>query len=1348
MAEDPSIGSPVFVPRLLAKEGDQEEQQPISAFLDASAIVVLGDPGAGKTELFKKAAEEEGGRYMKVRELLRTIPAPHRQPLYLDAFDEVRAQRRDGHSVLDEVISKLLELGQPRFRLSCRAADWFGGLDESELRSASSDGTIQVLHLLPMTEEDIGQIVACCEIDQRVFLKEAHTHGVVEWLSNPQDLMLLLEALEGGEWPDSREEIFRHACESLTKEENPTHSRSRRRGHSIQELQKAAGYLCALHIIAGTTGYAFERDVASDDFRVLANIGDSAISGDTLEESARRRLFRHEGHERVVPMHRTVAEYLAARYLVDRVREGHPLQRVLALITGFDGGIPTELRGLFAWLTCLATEHSELLLQKDPLGVLLYGDLVVLKPNARRRLLRSLSSIAREDPYFRSGYRRSKTLAAFATPRLEEDLRQILEDRDQPWQLTELILEALTVGQPLPGFGDLLLEIIRDPKRVHAVKSRAAEAFCRLWPQRTEDLQVLLDEVQCGMVRDAHDRIRHELLNALFPLTIDASKIVEYIFPSEPDVISVYNVDFLSSEFFEQLPPHDLPKFLDALAERDLPEQQSAIRRIGVLVSGALTRGLEIYGESVSTSRLYRWLGIPLSSDRVVPENILDEQEVAPIRDWFERYSGVYLELLRYGFELRDWERFDLFLAGFVRRCPADFPPSFCRFLLQLASALGDDSVAQDVFREAVHHSYDQHSYGVATIEDFHRFVEQHQGFADAWEIARVYKIDSRPPRFSAQLEVLELQKEEKRQRLRYFKAHADAISRGEDWAALSRLAGEYYNASHRSELQQLAPLERLTYLFNPECAVATLTGFVRSVSNPEQRDISKLGSLCAKGRVSGRGVAVHAGMDWLWAGKPELIPNLPIPCLTRSVVYHLTCSFPEWDAGSGWVEAILDAHPEECAESIMEFWRPSLEQKIEHVSGFDYLRRWQLVGKIASFRLLEEFPRTHPKSLKELLLACLHYCEHERLAQTARRQLAKPQGLRTEQYLLWLGTAFLLEPEAYLWKVTEHAPRPVRTGSEIKRASLLRDYFIQATDERKDLWQNLPLRATEELILSFTRAYPHIPILKSGYGPFDKEEVPSMVRQRIDWLGNRAEDEARASLIRLRDHRVMAPWRDHICHTLANQARKRREAAFRQPFFEETVDSLKGGPPANAADLFALLCDHLRQLADEIRDGSSDGYKMFWNLDQHENLSRPLIEGTCRDRVLERLKPLLGANNVSIGREDHHADHKRADLRASYASFGVPVECKRHGHEKLWSAIKDQLISLYARDPESSGYGVYLVFWFGLDDLEYRASPPEGKTRPTSACELEAALRQTVPADHANRIEVICMDVSRRNYP
>ena len=41
-------------------------------------------------------------------------------------------------------------------------------------------------------------------------------------------------------------------------------------------------------------------------------------------------------------------------------------------------------------------------------------------------------------------------------------------------------------------------------------------------------------------------------------------------------------------------------------------------------------------------------------------------------------------------------------------------------------------------------------------------------------------------------------------------------------------------------------------------------------------------------------------------------------------------------------------------------------------------------------------------------------------------------------------------------------------------------------------------------------------------------------------------------------------------------------------------------------------------------------------------------------------------------------------------------VEIKKSIHRNLWSAIRNQLIAKYTRDPTAGGCGIYLVFWFG----------------------------------------------------
>ena len=68
-------------------------------------------------------------------------------------------------------------------------------------------------------------------------------------------------------------------------------------------------------------------------------------------------------------MHRSVAEYLAAQFIAGKIKQGLLINRVLALTTGFDGGIVAALRGLMAWLSVLSEQARERLIEIDPVGV-------------------------------------------------------------------------------------------------------------------------------------------------------------------------------------------------------------------------------------------------------------------------------------------------------------------------------------------------------------------------------------------------------------------------------------------------------------------------------------------------------------------------------------------------------------------------------------------------------------------------------------------------------------------------------------------------------------------------------------------------------------------------------------------------------------------------------------------------------------------------------------------------------------------------------------------------------------------------------------------------------------------
>ncbi|MDE0085505.1 MAG: hypothetical protein OXU23_07320 [Candidatus Poribacteria bacterium] len=126
-----------------SEDQSQETSEPLTNFADKSAYVLIGEPGAGKTTAFKCVADSHNGIYITARNFLALPSKPEWQDttLYIDGLDETRAGLTDGRTPLDQIRLKLHQLGCPKFRLSCRWADWFGSNDRKHLKDVSSIST-------------------------------------------------------------------------------------------------------------------------------------------------------------------------------------------------------------------------------------------------------------------------------------------------------------------------------------------------------------------------------------------------------------------------------------------------------------------------------------------------------------------------------------------------------------------------------------------------------------------------------------------------------------------------------------------------------------------------------------------------------------------------------------------------------------------------------------------------------------------------------------------------------------------------------------------------------------------------------------------------------------------------------------------------------------------------------------------------------------------------------------------------------------------------------------------------------------------------------------------------------
>ena len=348
--------------------------------------MLLGDPGSGKTTSFRAECKELGdqAKFISARDFLVYESAPDQlrgRTLFIDGLDEVRAGASDIRSPFDRIRRLLIKLGRPQFRISCREADWLGENDLRRLELAAKDSAVTAFRLDPLTPTDIENILrgSFAVRDPSGFIEQAHERGVDGLVFNPQGLELLVAAVQkGSDWPESRFETFKLACDQLAKECNREHRNARRSGVPIGSLIDSAGRLCALQLIADLIGYSLDEDSASAGYPTP----DACVQGDSqeLREALSSKLFKADGDQRFSPVHRQIAEFLGAKHLAGLIDKGFPSGRVMALMTGGDGTVVTALRGMSAWLAAHSPRVRTELVSNDAAGVAIYGDIRDFSP--------------------------------------------------------------------------------------------------------------------------------------------------------------------------------------------------------------------------------------------------------------------------------------------------------------------------------------------------------------------------------------------------------------------------------------------------------------------------------------------------------------------------------------------------------------------------------------------------------------------------------------------------------------------------------------------------------------------------------------------------------------------------------------------------------------------------------------------------------------------------------------------------------------------------------------------------------------------------------------------------------
>lgn len=1311
-------------------------QETLDAYREMPAWVLLGDPGAGKTTVLKEEARADPGRthFVSARDFLTFDPANRPEwrgrTLLIDGLDEVRAGSANARTPFDVVRARLDELGKPRFRISCREADWLGNSDRERLKTVSPDGEVVVLRLDPLTEGEVLSLVSdrLPDSDPALFFERVSDRGLEGLLGNPQNLDLLARVFrESGDLPGSRLETFEQASILLAKEQNEEHEivDPEVRAESVLD---AAGRLCAVQLLSDSAGHCLsERDATAGTIPISAY---GSERHEDLRAALRTRLFSADGERRFRPSHAHLAAFLAARHLAALAVGSVPQGRILALFAGADGAPPTPLRGLAAWLAATSPELRRSLIECDPAAVLMYGDVRAFAPEEKEHLLDAIG----RDPFrlYESPWPAS-AVEGVAGPDMEDALVKRLRGTDRSdavQSAVEVVAKALAHSPTTANQSDALLSVAEDATYRAPVRKRAMEAWIRsirAKRDRTDRLRRVLDAIHEGRVNDADRALRGALLTDLYPDGLRPSEVWDYFDPPSGPVFNDFYLFW--RRLGETCPVDHLPGHLDRLSEPDSPI--STDRHRGFLFDlplRLLTRGLERYGAEIETDRLLRWLRVGTDAPgKLTPLGVEPREETRSVRSWLEARPDVQKALIRLALrtdEVGAPESAGYLLGEALYR--SRLPEDIGEWHLQEATATRDAHLIEMHVRAFLR----------ALAE---RPVNVDQALADAGRC-----LEARPSAVTVLDRHLRTPLPEdyleNRLRWQHLATRHERVDRALVSALQSHMGELLRNNAPPSILDRVARWrhageDSLVEALGGDRSLvrAALDGVRGAVEREDLPSAEHLVRLRRRRRASLFVWPVLLGLDDRPA-KDAL--SLRDEVLRSALACRLLS--PGLAQTAEWYRQCVRERPELVTEVLVLVGRALLRTGDTFIPDFRRLahdEKHAAVARYSMIPLLDAFPARPKKKqldlLDPLLLAALRYSdtvsERRRLGALIETKVNRKSATPTVR-VVWLTAGTVLDPPKFLPTLSR------ALGSAEARVRRLGTFFEpMGADRLQWLRETLSVETIAFLIGTLGRIQePDIPDgrVKSDVG------IPWLVSRLVELLSRIPERGATAALQGLLTNGGLVAWRSSLEHALGAQRVLCRDAGYEAPTPQAVVAALRDGPPASAGDLRELVVDRLERIAGEIRTTNANLWRQFWNEDTGDE-EKPKHENACRDAILALLRARL-PEGCDAQPEGQYAGNRRADIRVTCGEWNVPVEIKKNRHSDLWRAVRNQLLPRYANDPATEGLGIYLVLWFGA-----RVTAVAESGRPASPDALREHLLTEMTPEERRRAAVVVMDVT-----
>jgi hypothetical protein len=1316
-----------FIPRRLTYEADGQTHTVADAeLLTADALhshplVVLGEAGSGKSRLL--AERGKGALLVRASQLIADpslIPVGAALVL-VDALDEVAAQA-DGDAI-DKLLAVLRKVEGARFVIACRVADW---------RSETAKATIEAwvgakpieLRIEPLSGADAERYLGtnCALGDARAteIVRHYDERGLSGWLGNPQTLQMLGKVAQTAGLPENAAGLFEQFIDAAWNEH-------RKQGTPLADAAKgkvldALGALFAALILGGhsalTLAPAVKQEPGDLPFGELSALpGFDQVPRDTLKGWLNSRLVAAPEPDRFTYQHRRIGEYLGASWLSRHANTDAKRRRLLGLFHSTGRIVPSNLRGLHAWLAWHSDDLANDVIGGDPMGVIEYGDADHFSPTQARALLIGLERLSEDNPLFRKW--RTLRARSLVQPALLSDVGAILRDstRDFPLRLT--LIEQVETAAVTAKLRTTLLTLMEHPSTEFAIRERATDALLKNGSQ--------VDWAQ------TISRLRAEGSEGSVRLALHIAEEGKFVWIADAALASLIFA-------YSAAAPRTVAKFWTTA--RDLPSE-----RIDDLLDALAVNALATFGERPNMDSydvfdlayellLRRVDGAPLDPLRfwewVRPfgEDGYSRDRRKKLTDWIRANHIVRRAIQRHVLlDVQGDETVRQRVWRILDALPGGNPTPDDLVALLEALPLGDTR-----WRELVEFTNHRGDDGRAVREAARRHVVSRPDML-VW----LDELAERPtPAWERRQEKHKLKRRaERAMRWREHRAdyskHRDRMRRGDYGAIIS--PAQVYVGWVREGDKEIPRHRRIAEWLGEDLQVEAFAGFDAFLfQEPVRPSATEIATSYANSRRWDAGaiiVAALAERERTGQGFRKLSDER-----IMAGALEIELGLLREEPFSGLADVLQsELRRRRVYETFIRLMiEPALRRRSDHPTGlYSFMREERnepLASRLAA-EWLTKFPRLGGNAEEQLIDRLLREGEFDILRLIAGRRLRR-RTLDDRRRRHWQAVALITDfkrmserlaslpaqDRDWLWTLRERIGGDRGSARQIDPEPAL---FTWIVHHFRALWPNVehPSGATS--------------------GSKNAWDASDFLWQLIYEV---AADTGDVAIARLRTLRSVSDGYDKgIRAAIAEQSAKRADKDHLTIDVRQLAAVVDGSAPASTKDLQVVVLEALYAVQAKVRGSDNDAWTRFY-ADPVKLV--PKGEEPCTDYLIDLLRQ--GDHRVTYSPEAHMPDGRETDVACTVAQFFMPIEAKGQWHSDLWKAADSQLAAQQAIDHRAEGRGVYLVYWFGKAGKPL-TPPPRGSgiEVPKTPEALQAELIRHFETTRAGLLTVRVLDLSRR---